>query len=402
MNKNHRDTAAIIGAAALSVALIVGLELLTNSVDIHSFRADFLYYIAMAQDGFRTAGASPFAYRYVTPMIVHELYIGFGIPIEYGFRALAYIGAFLQLFGIFLFTYWFSRSIRGAYVALIVTACSLFNVKFLFFDVYRPDHLAYVLILLQTYLAFKHRFTLLLIVTLIALQIREFNIIPLVAYLVAGPWKTKRSTAIKQTAISALCLVVAIGLPRLLIPVAENYQFADLSIDGLLRVLLAPLVLSRDANFFYTLAAYLLPLLMIARWADLRSVWESLPAEVRSFLITYSVLVVAFSFVGGTDFYRFTTYLFMPQAILLGLLVPRCRMMEVAGMLVCTILFNRIWLPFPGGPGRSYLDLYGGYSTRFDRVSVERALECAGFLLVGLGLRRFHRTDGPRPELAAS
>jgi hypothetical protein len=391
---------ATVGAAALSVALIVGIDVFTNSVDTQAFTSDFLYYMAMARDGFHTAGASPFAYRYVTPMIVHELSSLLGVSIYAGFRSIAYVGAFCQLFGVFLFTNWFTHSIKGAYVALVVTASSLFNVKFLFFDVYRPDHLAYALILLQTYLAFRRKFVPLLLVTMVASQIREFNIIPLIAYLVSFLRDSNRSTVFKQVAFSVLGLAAAVGLPRLLIPVAENFQFADLSIDGLLRVLIAPLVLSRDANFVYTLIAYLLPVLMVAGLTEIRSVLAALAVEVRYFLFIYSGLVLAFCFLGGTDFSRFVTYFFMPQALMLGFLVPRRPRLDVAVMLVCTFLFNRIWLPFPSGPGESYVDLYGGYSTRFNLASILRALECIAFIVLGVGLRRLHRSGGPQAKLA--
>ena len=104
---------------------------------------------------------------------------------EAGFRGLAYFGAALQLLGVFLFTHWLTRSAKGALIALLVTAFSLFNVKFLLFDVYRPDHLAYALILLQTYFALEDRFWPLLFSTILACQFREFNLIPLVAYLFA-------------------------------------------------------------------------------------------------------------------------------------------------------------------------------------------------------------------------
>ncbi|MBK9778946.1 MAG: hypothetical protein IPP55_02675 [Anaerolineales bacterium] len=106
-----------------------------------------------------------------------------GLSIESGFKLIAYIGAFTQLTGIFLFVRWLGRSSRGAWIALLVTAFSLFNVKFLIFDPFRPDHLAYALILLQTYFALKRKFLPLLLLTLIGSMLREFTLIPIFAYI---------------------------------------------------------------------------------------------------------------------------------------------------------------------------------------------------------------------------
>ncbi len=404
MKRVSNRALAALGAAVLSVALVVAIYLLTNSVDTSAFTSDFMYYIAMAKDGFSAPGASPFAYRYVTTLIVHLLIGGLGLSVEQGFRVVALAGAFLQLFGVFLFTNWFTNSIKGAYLALLVTAFSLYNVKFLFFDVYRPDHLAYALILLQTYLAFKRKFVPLLVVTLIASQVREFNLIPLIAYLVAF-WRGRdRSIVMREVGVSVVGIVAAVALPRILIPVAQNFQFADLSVDGILRVLIAPLVLSRDVNYLYTLVAYLLPLLMLARLSDINAVLRSLSAEARYFLATYVGLVLVFSFLGGTDFYRFATFLFMPQAILLGFLVPRTRTLDTAVMLAGVLIFNRIWMPFPSGSaqGGSYVDLYGGYATRFNMSSVLRLLECAGFIALGAVVRRYGHPASLGPRFASN
>lgn len=401
MRRLNTPAITTAGAAVLAIALVAGIARLTNSVETNVVTWDFRYYIAMARDGFLTPGASPFAYRYVTPLIVHALISLPGITIEQGFRIIAFLGAFLQLFGVFLFTRWFSSSIKGAYVAMVVTAFSLFNVKFLFFDVYRPDHLAYALILLQTYLAFKRKFLPLLVVTLIASQVREFNIIPLIAYLAAFLRDKDRATVLREVSLSAVGLILAIGLPRVLIPVAENFQFADLSRDGILRVLIAPLVLSRDANYLYTLIAYLLPILMLAPLTEIKAVFQSLSAEVRYYLVTYTGVVLLFSFLGGTDFFRFATFLFLPQAILLGFLVPRSQILALAVMLLGVLVFNRIWVQFPqASQGGVYMDLYGGYATRFNGASVMRLLECLGFIAVGVLVRRFPHAAGLGPQVA--
>ncbi|MBK9778876.1 MAG: hypothetical protein IPP55_02320 [Anaerolineales bacterium] len=137
----------IITVSLVSIAVILLLDLLTNSLDTTRNVWDFVYYISMAKDGLNAEPlASPFAYRFLIPGLVNLL-SRTGLSIESGFKLIAYIGAFTQLTGIFLFVRWLGRSSRGAWIALLVTAFSLFNVKFLIFDPFRPDHLAYALIL---------------------------------------------------------------------------------------------------------------------------------------------------------------------------------------------------------------------------------------------------------------
>ena len=204
-------TRNVLWVVFISAVIVFGLDLVTNSVDTKKYAWDFVYYIAMAKDGFHAQPmASPFAYRYLTPLIVNGITRISSISIENGFLVLAYFGAITQLTGIFFFTNWLTKSRKGAYLAMLVTAFSLFNVKFLLFDIYRPDHLAYALILLQTYFAFEKKFLPLLVTTIIASQIREFNIIPLVAYLIANWQSEERHTNIKHLLGSALFLFPAI------------------------------------------------------------------------------------------------------------------------------------------------------------------------------------------------
>ena len=387
----------VLPAMLLSAALIVVLDLLTNSLDISKYSWDFRYYIAMARDGFNTTYlASPLAYRYLTPLLVYGLTHAFGISIESGFRWMAYLGAFAQLTGVFLFTAWFTRSVKGAYIALLITAFSLFNVKFLLFDVYRPDHLAYALILLQTYLAFERKFIPLLVTTLIASQVREFNLIPLIAYLFSFAPQKDRPVFLREGLISAISLTLMIGLPRLLIPVRENFQFVELSRNGLLMVVVAPFLPERDLIFLYSLAAYLLPLLVLAGPSQIGRTFASLNSEVKSFLVVYIALVLILSFYGGTDFSRFSTYLFLPQAILLGLISRTASNLKLALTAFATFLFNRIWLPFPMQDVGKYLDFYGGFALRFNADNLWRMLECLAFILSGFIIRRF------LPEAGAS
>lgn len=386
-------TREIVWIFLLAAGIVIGLDVLTNSIDTKKYAWDFLYYIAMAKDGFNAKPlASPFAYRYITPLIVNGIVRVFSTSIQNGFLAIAYFGAITQLTGIFFFIFWLTKSRKGAYLAMMVTTLSLFNVKFLLFDPYRPDHLAYALILLQTYFAFEKKFLLLLFTTLIASQIREFNIIPLVAYMIASWPSQERMAFIKSSLLSILFLLPAILLPRILIPVTENYQIVGLSQDGILTALLLPLIPTIDINFIFALLAYLLPLLFIIGPGTVKTALLHLPEGQRIFLYAYTFLVLLLSFFGGTDFYRFATFLFLPQIILIGLITPQKSNLQIGLMFAVTFIFNRIWLPFPIWDKDQYLDFYGAFALRLNWTTLFRILECLGYIFLGFLLRKYSRS----------
>ncbi len=376
-------------AGILSIVLIGLIDALTNRIDVTRFQWDFRYYIAMAQDGLSTPLlASPFVYRYATPLLVRML-MGLGLSIEGGFTVIAYLGAFLQLMGVFVFIGWLTGSRKAAWVTLGVTGLSLFHVKFLLFDVYRPDHLAYAFILLVTWLAAQRRFTPLLIVTLIASQFREFTIIPLIAYLFSfARTESDRRQFYLQAGLSVLGLGLALGLPRLILPIEADFQFISLTPDGILRGVLAPFILTRDINFVYTLLSYLMPLWIVASIPQVQSAYRALSLEWRRFLTVYTGLVLLLSFFGGTDFPRFMTFLFIPQIILLGRLTEKTHNLILAFMLISIAFFNLLWLPIPMDSMEIYRDFYGGYNGQVTIVTFWRILEMLAFVLFGWFLRK--------------
>ncbi|MFH1185214.1 MAG: hypothetical protein V1755_09290 [Chloroflexota bacterium] len=153
MTDTRKSASQLVGAPAAALVLVTVIDLFTNSIDMQRFSWDFRYYIAIAEHGFAGPAASPFAYRYLTPMLARGASLVLQLPIEGGFAALAYFGSAAQLLAVFLFTRWYTRSARGAWVAALITGFSLFHVKFLLFDTFRPDRLAYPPILLQAYFA---------------------------------------------------------------------------------------------------------------------------------------------------------------------------------------------------------------------------------------------------------
>ena len=400
MTDSGGATRQTIRATIGALLLVAVIDLLTNSIDTARFSWDFRYYFDMAEHGLRGPLASPFAYRYLIPLVVHGLSLATGLRVGAGFMLIAYLGAFAQLLGVFLFTRWYTKSIRGAWLAMLVVAFSLFNVKFLMFDPFRPDHLAYPLILLQAYFALSGRFVPLVVATMVGSQIREFNVVPLAAYLLvalrragASSIPAERRRTIIELAVSICAMGAALVLPRVLIPVVEDFQFASFSRDGILRPLLAPFILARDANFIYSLAAYMLPILVLAGPREVVRKAQSMAPPDRTFFGAYIALVVVLSFLGGVDFFRFSTYLLLPQIAMLGLLAEEAPAARLGIMLACVFAFNRVWLPFPMSDRDAYLDFYGGFGTRFNDASIWRVGEL--IVLVGIGMisRRFLKTD---------
>ena len=379
----------------ISFLLIIIIDLLTNTINTTQNQWDFAYYIALAKDGFNAEPlASPFAYRFFTPGLVHLLSLT-GLSIENGFLVIAYFGAIAQLMGIFYFVQWLTKSNRGAWIALFVTAFSMFNIKFLVFDPFRPDHLAYALILLQTYFAFERRFLPLLILTIIGSTIREFTLVPLAAYLFMVAQDSKmRTLAAKQGLIAAILVLPAVFLPRYLIPVTENFQLIGLSTEGLLNAIALFFIPSFPVNFIFSIIAYFLPLFLLANLTDVRTTFQQLPNSRRSYLIGYSVLVLILSFFGGTDYNRFATFLFLPQIILIGLL-DQVSNTKLALTFFCLFIFNRLWMHIPDWDVQTYRDFFGGFALQLNLQTAYRYAELFLFIAIGVFMNRKRQDEIP-------
>ena len=379
----------------ISFLLIIIIDLLTNTINTTQNQWDFAYYIALAKDGFNAEPlASPFAYRFFTPGLVHLLSLT-GLSIENGFLVIAYFGAIAQLMGIFYFVQWLTKSNRGAWIALFVTAFSMFNIKFLVFDPFRPDHLAYALILLQTYFAFERRFLPLLILTIIGSTIREFTLVPLAAYLFMVAQDSKmRTLAAKQGLIAAILVLPAVFLPRYLIPVTENFQLIGLSTEGLLNAIALFFIPSFPVNFIFSIIAYILPLFLLANLTDIRTSFQQLPDSRRSYLIGYTVLVLILSFFGGTDYNRFATFLFLPQIILIGLL-DQVSNTKLALTFFCLFIFNRLWMHIPDWDVQTYRDFFGGFALQLNLQTAYRYAELFLFISIGVFMNRKRQDEIP-------
>ena len=142
--------------ASLSLVLLV--DVLTNGVT-EKYLFDSNFYLGIAEQGFETELlVAPFIYRYATPLLARTLHEFTGLSIYKTFKLITYIGLVSQLFGIYLIVHFLTSSRKSAYAGMLVVAFSMYNLKYLLFDVYRADTLAYGIILLCTWFVLKKKF----------------------------------------------------------------------------------------------------------------------------------------------------------------------------------------------------------------------------------------------------
>ena len=391
MSRKHADSLIVL---LISIALTFVMDGLTNEVDTERYSWDFKRYINMAEDGIlgNTDLVSPYAYRFLPPLIVRSITTTFGLSTDTGFRIVAYIGTVSQLFSIFLLARTLGFAFRTGIIVLLVMAFSMFNIKFLLFDIYRPDHLAYPLVTLAVYALIRRRIPLLLVTTLVGLQIREFLIIPALVYLVGlwSTWLRERSARIRTQAVLVTGLLFfAVLVPRLLIPVRASSQFVDPLNNprSLPTLITAPLNIKRDINLVFVTAAYLLPSVLLCTRARGRDIAGRLK-PFNALLAVYTGCVLLLAMYGGTDLTRFVSYLFIPQLFVLGhLLEKKVSIVEAAYMLLAVFVFNRIMFQIPIWDLDAYLDCYGGYSDRVNISTLYRCAELLVYIAGAVGLR---------------
>jgi len=282
-----------------------------------------------------------------------------------------------------------TQSEKSAYIGMLSVAFSLYNIKYPLFDVYRPDILVYPIILISTWLAFKDYFFPLLLTTMIGLQFREFAIVPLLAYLATKLQREGSKTSIRNVTISMIGLFIAVGIPRLLIPVVEHAEAVQLSPQGIAQAIHLISIWPRNINIVYIVLAYFLPFLILFRRSQIRTVLGEIPLEQVSYLAYYSGIVLLLIIVGGTDLERFATYFFLPLAVLTGLLAKNQSFIRILLILTLQIIFNRIWLPFPVWDFDLMVNFYSGWSNVINTASLWRFAELIALAVIGNFLVHF-------------
>ena len=378
---------------------------MTNTLDIQRFSWDFRYYIAMARDGIAAAERlAPFAYRWLWTETVRALHEGFGLSIDGAFRAIAIVGIYSQLLLLWAFLRRWTFAAAPAFAAVLLTGLQLYDAKFLLFDVYRPETLAFPLYVLALGALVTGRTAWCVAIALVGLQVREFLAIPLVLAAVfewwprLGPSPQPRPRPWAGVAIFILMLA-GILLPRLLLPVTRSFQALDVMHDprqwrGLLGI---PRLFPRDLNLLYCLFSYLLPAFLLFTPARVRDVRAAV-GDRGPLLLGASVLTLGLTLYGGTDLFRFVAYLFVPLAVVLAALAGRASRREIAYAVLATAVFNRVFLKVPNDDLGRMLDFYGGWDQRVNGATLARTLEGLGWILGAWVLRKVPETRRAGPQ----
>ena len=391
---------------AVCAALVIALGVLTNTLDTARYYWDFALYYDMAERGLIDNDnlIAPFVYRFATPLLASG--IARVLPFEHslavsassdggvfytstypGFVVIAYGAAIAQLVSVWALARYGGARGGRAYVPVLAIALSLYNVRFLLFDVARPDHLAYPLMVVAMLAVFERQIALALVVSCLGLFVREFLAIPpaiLTVLLLWDYWRTRRAALLAQAGAVVLATAACILLPRLLIPISVSGQYLDplnQSRDDLLTTLVqTPLSRRRWVNLLFNLASYMLPLWLLLTPGRLRALWRGL-AGYRVALVLYTALVLGLTLYGGTDTWRFTTFLFVPLVIALAVVVRTgIPWAEIAYMLGAVAYYNKLFRHIPNEIG-AYLDFYAGYDVRINEATVARLIQ-----LIALGV----------------
>jgi hypothetical protein len=367
----------------VSVSLVILVDALTNAATEKYF-FDSNFYLGIAERGFETdLLVAPFVYRYGAPLLAGALHHFSGLSIYKSFKLLTYIGLISQLFGVFLIVHHLTHSRKSAYVGMLVVAFSMYNLKYLLFDVYRVDSLGYAIILLCAWFALKGQFFRLLLITMLGLQVREFVAVPLLAFVVAQLWQGGVGKSLRYILISLAGLFIAGGLPRLLIPVVGNEQAVKFSLEGIQQLLNLLLLWRRDINLVYVCFAYFLPVLIFYRPSKQKKIKRGLSSEHLLFFLSYMGFILLLIIVGGTDMERFASYFFLPMAVFVGFLVVNQSLISIFVMIFLQFIFNRVWLLFPIWDYDLFASFYGGWSNVITPTTIWRYIEVATYAVLG-------------------
>ncbi|MFC1960129.1 hypothetical protein ACFLYO_05425 [Chloroflexota bacterium] len=365
-------------ALALLVAVLwwAVIDLLTNQV---GRLTDPAFYVDMAENGFEGRNVAPYIHRWIMPFLARFMHDAFGISLYDGFKIPAVIGTISQLWLVYALVRYLGGKMRTAYLIMTVTAFSMYHVKFLMHDVYRPDNLAYALLISGTWAILAKKRGVALLVVCAGVLLREFLLILAGLLLLQAVWDVVQAGwAVAQTRSSwrglllnvlwvgvILAAVAAVVLiPRKLVPASHDISLLRMDSLGAFRASLVWVLreqANRVPNMIFIIVVYLLPTLLLVTGRRLQRAWPMLK-PYAAFLIWYTLGFLFLYVYGGGDFGRFGTYLLIPQIIILTALLETTAIpaLEIIYMLGATAAFNHIFVPLPSEPVILNDDFFGG------------------------------------------
>jgi hypothetical protein len=356
-----------LAAFGFCIALTLFVDVFTNHIGEPRF--DGQEYANIAANGLigNDDVEAPFAYRIAVSTVAGATMSLFNTSVQTAFTLNAYVGAVLQLFGVFILARWLDAEMWPALVMVAVVGLSFAQVKFLLFDVYRPDHFAHGLFLLALLFLMRRRYLWLLIAVAVGLLFREFLLVPLAMFGALLIFERNRFTRRELAlwfGLALLAFVIGFVLPRLFIEVDKTEQFLDPFNDPatISQLIDAPLRWDRDLNILFGVLAYFLPTLMLLTPRRARLLW----AEMRPRWYLYATYIGVMAFLimyGGSDLFRFVAYFFVLQVIWLALLLRAdIARWEIVMVIIAMLIFNQILLRIPFPDIEAYLNFIGSYA----------------------------------------
>ncbi len=390
----QRPAAQWLLVAILAAALVLGLDALTNSLDIDRYAWDFIHYIDMAEHGVagNPALVAPYAYRPIPSLLAGAFADLTGRSVILGFRLLAWAGLWAELVLSFALARQFTRRFWGALAVMGIVGVSTFNVRFYVFDPFRPDPLAFPLLLLGLIGLARRRnqrwWDAVIVGTAIAgAGIREFTLIPallLAARLLVDGVRTRRPREWIELAVVLALAGLSLAAPRLLVEVVRADSYLD-RIDGGLFGALTDW--PRDLNIVFALLITLLPVFAVLTLSRTRRLWAAL-GPLRLELGLYALIVIGLTVVGGSDLPRFTAYLIGLVIIALAVLIEDgLHATEIVYALFATAIFHRPLSPIPMETVEAYQDWHITFYNVVNGYTLARMGEWALWMAGGAALR---------------
>lgn len=385
-------------ACALAVA-VAFVSLVSRFANPIPPQWDGLYYLAMAESrpGDAACLVAPFAYRPAVPWLAHLAAELWSLPTPSGFAAVAWLSAVALLVAVFGLARSLSRRWWHALVPMVLLGAYFPHVKLPLHFPLLVDVAAYPLMVLATWALLRRRLGLCLAISGVGLLFKEFLAIPLALAVVAlgvEALRLRSPASVARLLAATIAGVLAVVLPRVLIPVSATFQFVDPIHDPatLSRLVLAPLDELRNFNIVLALVSCWLPTLVLITRQRLERVWSQL-AEADALWPSLGslALVLLLTMYGGTNLSVFVGYTVGVQAVVLALLVRGgVGRVEVAWAVMAVVATNELLRPIPSPLDGfdAYIDFYGGWSSRVTVSSVARLVELAGFVAMAAALRR--------------
>ena len=385
-------------ACALAVA-VAFVSLVSRFANPIPPQWDGVYYLAMAEPGPSDAAhlVAPFAYRPAMPWLAHLAAELSSLPTLSGFAVVAWLSAVALLVAVFGLARSLSRRWWHALVPMVLLGAYFPHVKLPLHFPLLVDVAAYPLMVLATWALLRRRLGLCLAISGVGLLFKEFLAVPFalaVLALAALAVRHRSPRSVARVVAATTAGVLAVVLPRVLVPVSETFQFVDPINDpaSLRLLLLAPLDELRNFNIVLALVSCWLPTLMLVTRRRLERVWSKL-AEAGALgpVLGSLALVLLLTMYGGTNLGVFVGYTVGVQAVVLALLVRQgVGRVEIAWAVVAVVATNELLRPIPSPLDGfdAYIDFYGGWSSRVTVSSVARLVELVGLVAVAAALRR--------------